>query len=170
MKENCKKWSLYVVIALLVVIGLPLATTLIQPNNTSCDYHEIAARGVLHVGLLRTPLSYHVENDTISGFDYELLQMLGQQSGLEIKLGTESCLAHCLQQLNKGRYDIIAYSTPATGDMKQMYLLSTPTSLNKHVLIQRTDTTLDQTIHNQLDLCGCTLHIAQNDPARLRIE
>ena len=42
--------------------------------------------------------------------------------------------------------------------------------LNKQVLIQRTDSNGNVAIRNQLDLAGCTLHIAQDAPTRLRIE
>lgn len=168
MKERDKKWLLLIA-ALLIVIGLPLIIT--QTNHDSpCDYPEIAARGVLRVGIIHSPLSYNIEGDSIGGYDYELLQMLSSYSGLEIKIDTVSSISNCMHQLDKRNYDMIAYPTPITCNLKEKYLFSNPTSLNKQVLVQRIDSTNSIAIRNQLDLHGCTLHITQDDPSRLYIE
>ena len=168
MKIRGKKWWLLIA-ALLIVIGLPLTITQIR-HNTPSDYPEIAARGVLRVGIVHSPLSYNVEGDSISGYDYELLQMLSRHSQLEIKIDSVSSVSHCMQQLDKHKYDIIAYPIPITSKIKEKYIFSNPTSLNKQVLIQRVDSTNSIAIRNLLDLHGCTLHITQDNPTRMHIE
>ncbi len=168
MKERGKKWLLLIA-ALLIVIGLPLTITRTN-HNSPCDYPEIVARGVLRVGMIHSPLSYNIVDDSISGYDYELLQVLSRYSGLEIKIDSVSSLSNSMHQLDKRNYDIIVYPIPVTCNLKEKYLFSNPTSLNKQVLVQRIDSTNSITVRNQLDLHGCTLHITQDDPSRLYIE
>ena len=167
MKKRDKKWLTLIAI-LLIVIGLSITIT--QQHNRPCDYPEIAARGVLHVSVIHSPLSYNTNSDSIHGYDYELLQLLGSQSGLEIEITPEPHFSHCLQQLNKRTCDIVAHPIAITSQSQAEYIHSLPTSLNKQVLIQRTDSTGSVAIRNQLDLRGCTLHIIQDSPSRLRIE
>lgn len=167
MRERGKKRLL--IIAALLTIAI-IGILIIRHNSTPCDYPEIAARGVLNVGMFPSPLSYNADGDSIDGYDYQLLQMIGQHSGLEVKLHQEESFARCMQQLDNRTYDLIACQTPMTSDSTQGCIFSKPLSLNKQVLIQRTDSAGNVVIHNLLDLYGCTLHIVQDSPTRLRIE
>ena len=166
MRERGKKRLLIIATILTIaIIGI-----LIGQNNTPRDYPQIAERGVLNVGIYHSPLSYNTEGDNIDGYDFELLQMVEQSSGLEIKLHLEESFSQCLQQLDNHTYDLIACQTPITSDSTHSYIFSKPLSLNKQVLIQRTDSAGNVIIRDQLDLHGCTLHILHKYPARLRIE
>ena len=167
MRERGKKRLL--IIAALLTIAI-IGILIIRHNSTPCDYPEIAARGVLNVGMYPSPLSYNADGDSIDGYDYQLLQMIGQHSGLEVKLHQEESFARCMQQLDNRTYDLIACQTPMTSDSTQDCIFSKPLSLNKQVLIQRTDSAGNVVIRNLLDLHGCTLHIVQDSPTRLRIE
>ncbi|MBQ5750917.1 MAG: transporter substrate-binding domain-containing protein [Bacteroidaceae bacterium] len=167
MRERGKKRLL--IIATLLTIAI-IGILIIRHNSTPCDYPEIAARGVLNVGMFPSPLSYNADGDSIDGYDYQLLQMIGQHSGLEVKLHQEESFARCMQQLDNRTYDLIACQTPMTSDSTQDCIFSKPLSLNKQVLIQRTDSAGNVVIRNLLELHGCTLHIVQDSPTRLRIE
>lgn len=167
MKERGRKWLHIVAIAMILAIA---STIIIQHNNTPRDYPQIATHGVLNVGMYHSPLSYNIINDSITGYDYELLQMLKRLSGWDVKLHHETSMSRCMQKLNNRTYDVVACQTPITSYNTHKYLFSKPLSLNKQVLIQRTDSTGNVSIRNQLDLQGCTLHIVQDSPTRLRIE
>ncbi len=76
-----------------------------------------------------------------------------------------------LEGLAEGRFDVIAYSIPATSELKDSLLLTTPIVLNKQVLVQRKATSPSDSlfVRNQLDLAGKTLHVVKGAPSILRI-
>lgn len=165
--------TVFIGITATIILLLFVATHLVLRNNVSSkprDYADIAARGVMSVAVDFSPLSYHIQGDSVSGFDYELLQMLSRQANIEIDIHPETGLSKSLDLLNHGTYDVIAQQIPITTENKQEYIFTKPLLLNKQVLIQRTDSSGNVAIRNQLDLADCTLHIAQDAPTRLRIE
>lgn len=169
-----RKSVLFTIIMALVVIIVIVVTRLCfignAPDNTPKDYPEIAQSGTLSVATDYSPLAYYMSGDTITGFDYELLQLISRRSNLKIEITPEVSLSKSLELLNRRTYDIVARQLPVTSENKQEYIFTTPLQLNKQVLIQRTDSAGNVAIRNQLDLSGCTLHIAQDAPTRLRIE
>lgn len=168
-----KKRIFFIGIILTAILLALITTRLVVKNiadNKPCDYPAIAARGVMNVAVDFSPLSYHIDGDSISGFDYELLQMLSKYANIKIEIHPETGLSKSLDLLNHGTYDVIARQIPVTTENKQEYIFTKPLLLNKQVLIQRTDSNGNVAIRNQLDLAGCTLHIAQDAPTRLRIE
>ena len=168
-----KKRIFFIGIILTAILLALITTRLVIKNiadNKPCDYPAIAARGVMNVAVDFSPLSYHIDGDSISGFDYELLQMLSKYANIKIEIHPETGLSKSLDLLNHGTYDVIARQIPVTTENKQEYIFSKPLLLTKQVLIQRTDSNGNVAIRNQLDLAGCTLHIAQDAPTRLRIE
>lgn len=161
--------SVIAAIVILIVIGTRIVH-IENGRNVVHDYDDIIKRGAINVAVNYSPISYHVEGDSITGFDYELLQMLSEVSGIEFNIHPEASYAHSIDLLNNHTYDIVAQQIPITSENKQEYIFSKPLLLNKQVLIQRIDSTGNTGIRNQLDLKGCTLHIAQDTPTRLRIE
>ena len=165
-----KSMFVTVIVTVLVVIGLLWLVVIMRHNNTPCDYPEMASRGVLRVGMLQAPLSYDVADDSIAGYDYELLQMMARYAGIEIAIYPEDNYLHSYKLLDNRTYDLLAFQTPVVSDRRESYLFSTPVSLNKQVLIQRIDSVEGAPIASQLDLKGCTLHLAQDEATRMCIE
>lgn len=153
-----------------VIVVTRLCFTGPASDNGPRDYPEIAETGVISVATDYSPLTYYVSDDTITGFDYELLQLISRRANLKVEITPEVSLSRSLDRLRRGTYDIVARQLPVTSENKQEYIFTTPLQLNKQVLIQRMDSTGNVGIRNQLDLSGCTLHIAQDAPTRLRIE
>ena len=170
MKKKATTILLATIAIILVVIATRLVYQQVQYHNKPCDYEQMAQRGVLNVAVNYSPLSYHIEGDSISGFDYELLQLLAERAQLKINFHPEASYSKSLELLDNRTYDFIAQPIPITTRNKQDYIFSKPLQLNKQVLIQRTDSAGNKCINSQLDLGGCTLHIAQDAPTRMRIE
>ena len=140
---------------LIIVVGTMIW---LRPRNTNRPrtFEEIKADGVLRIVTDYTPLSYYLQGDSLSGFDYELARMVGNRSGLSIEITPEVNLRKSIDGLKKGQYDIIARHIPDTH--------------NKQVLVQRKDPKAKKNlIRNQLDLAGKTLYIVSDAPTRLRI-
>ncbi len=158
-----------IVTVILIVAAIALHLTNSNEYNQPRDYNEIVDDGIIHVAVNYSPLSYHIDNDSVSGFDYELLQLLSRYLPIQMELHLESSLSLSLDRLRNRDYDVVAQQIPITSENKQEYIFTKPLLLNKQVLIQRIDSTGNVAIRNQLDLGGCTLHIAQDAPTRLRI-
>ena len=165
------KHHLYIYIALLVIVVGVMAWL----RTKSSGYHprsfeEIRTDGVLRIVTDYTPLSYYLQGDSLSGFDYELARMVGERSGLAIEITPEVNLSKSIEGLESGQYDIIARQLPITSEIKEELDFTVPLQLNKQVLVQRKPAEEGKKlIRNQLDLAGKTLYIVSDAPTRLRI-
>lgn len=143
-----------------------------QETITTRDYPEIIREDTLRIVTDYSPISYYVSGDSISGFDYELAQLIGRRSGLTVAVTPEVNLSKSLQGLTENRYDIVGRFLPVTTESKQLYNFTEPIVLNKQVLVQRKPEYNNgrSLIRNQLELAQKTLHIINDEGIRSRIE
>lgn len=163
-------------VLVLIVIGTLIAHFLLpkkeKPQGTPRDYAEIAAEGILHASTEYNSISFYVDDDTLSGFHYKLIEAFARDHGLQTAISPEMSFDKRLEGLANGTYDVIAYGILATSELKDSLLLTTPIVLNKQVLVQRKPQTAadsSQFIKSQLDLAGKTLHVVKGSPTALRI-
>ena len=166
-----KRFILYIVLlGMVLFIMHMIRTQILIPAHAPRDIHEIE-QDTLRIVTDYTPLSYYISNDTISGFDYELSQLIAKRSGLKVKVYPEVSLKKSIDGLEKKQYDIIGRPIPVTTDSKESFLFTEPILLNKQVLIQRKAEYNNgkAPIRNQLDLAKKQLNIISDAPTRLRI-
>ena len=164
------KRHLYIYIGLLVVVVGIMAWLRPKSEYHPRSFEEIEADGVLRIVTDYTPLSYYLQGDSLTGFDYELARMVGQRSGLAIEITPEVNLSKSIEGLERGQYDIIAGLLPVTSEIKEELAFTVPIQLNRQVLVQRKDNpSHKKLIRNQLDLARETLYIVSDAPTRLRI-
>ncbi len=166
-----RKRLIFIYLSLLfIVIGAMVWLRPKEERDHPRSMKEIQSSGVLRMVTDYTPLSYYLEGDSLTGFDYELARMVGKRSGLAIEITPEVSLSKSIEGLHNGQYDIIARQLPVTSEIKEELAFTVPIQLNKQVLVQRKADSLNQEIiRNQLDLAGKTLHIVSDAPTRLRI-
>ncbi len=140
-------------------------TSTVHPRSFS----QIEADGLLRITTDYTPLSYYLEGDSLTGFDYHLARMIEKRSGLAIEITPEVNLSKSIDGLQRGEYDIIARQLPITSEIKKDLAFTVPILLNRQVLVQRRNSKNQGPIRNQLDLANKTLHIISDAPTRLRI-
>lgn len=169
-----KKRALSVLI--LIIVGTLIANFLLpkreKPQGSPRDYADIAAEGILRVSTEYNSISFHVDDDTLSGFHYEVIEAFAHDHGLQADITPEMSFNKRLEGLAEGKYDVIANGILATSELKDSLLLTTPLVLNKQVLVQRKpETAADSSlfIKSQLDLAGKTLHVVKGSPSSLRI-
>lgn len=134
------------------------------------DFAEIKKSGVLRVVTEYNSLSYFVNKDTISGFQYELANAFAKAKGLRLEIVPEMSFDKRLEGLSNGSYDIIAYDMLVTSELKDSILLTLPIQLNKQVLVQRkAGANKTPYIKSQLDLAHKILHVVKGSPSILRI-
>ncbi|WP_273390572.1 transporter substrate-binding domain-containing protein [Barnesiella viscericola] len=164
------KRHLYIYIGLLVVVVGIMAWLRPKSEYHPRSFEEIETDGVLRIVTDYTPLSYYLQGDSLTGFDYELARMVGQRSGLAIEITPEVNLSKSIEGLERGQYDIIARQLPVTSEIKEELAFTVPIQLNRQVLVQRKDNpSHKKLIRNQLDLARETLYIVSDAPTRLRI-
>lgn len=171
---NPKIWK-YVVVAL---AGSLIATFVLQHEDTSAsenisrDYPAVAAEGILRAALEYNSISLHLDGDTLSGFDYELIEAFARDHGLRVDITPEMSFEKRLEGLAAGKYDLIANGILATSELKDSLLLTTPIALTKEVLVQRKPTGENDSlfIRTHLSLAKRTLHVVKGSPSILRIQ
>ena len=112
MKKNNLAIRLALITTTIGCICLPGCWS--KKESSPRDYAEIAASGVLRVVTDYSPLTYYMSDDSITGFDYELLQMIGKRTNLKIEITPEVSLTKSLEGLDNRDYDVIARLLPVT--------------------------------------------------------
>lgn len=167
--------GLYAIIAIIVIAIIILLATRKssepQPVATLYDYADIVEKGVLRAALEYNSISMFVKGDTLAGFDYELIEAFASDHGLQVAVMPEMSFDKRLEGLASGVFDIIANEVPIVSPLKDSFLLTTPITLKKEVLVQRkaNSRTDSMFINSQLSLAKCTLHVVKGSPAILRI-
>ena len=167
------KWLRYGLIAVAVAIGVIVFNSREEQKETFSprDYAEIEESGILRAVTEYNRVSYHVDKDTLRGFDYELLHAFAADKGLKPEMTPEMSFEERVSGVRQGKYDILATGTVITTVSKDTLLFTHPILLSKQVLVQRrkkddNDTTF---IDSQLGLAHKTLHVIKGSPALLRL-
>ena len=167
--------GIYAGIALLAMVLLillvPRKVPTPQPVPPRYDYDDIAAKGILRAALEYNSISMFIDGDTLSGFDYELIEAFAHDHGLQVAIIPEMSFDKRLEGLDSGTFDVIANEIPSISPLKDSLLLTTPIVLKKEVLVQRkaTSPTDSLFIKSHLSLAKRTLHVVKGSPAILRI-
>ena len=168
-----KKMVKYGMAAFAVIIGIIAFNTQKEekPSYLPRNYAEIIESGVLRAVTEYNTISYHVTNDTLQGFDYELLHAFASAQKLRLEITPEMSFEQRLKGVIEGKYDILATGTVVTTQSKDTLLFTRPLTLSKQVLVQRKqEGEKDSTyIKSQLDLAHKRLHVIKGSPALLRI-
>ena len=142
-----------------------------QHKTIPRDYPEILASGILNAVTEYNAISYHVKEDTIVGFDYELLNAFAKDKNLKLAITPEMSFEKRLEGICNGEYDVLATGTVITTRSKDSLLFTKHILLSKQVLVQRKKEKGKDSlyINNQLELGHKTLHIIEGSPSLLRI-
>lgn len=163
---------LLISIILLIVYSLPIVKEW-KKTKTKRDLPEIRVKKTLNVVTEYNSIDFHVADDSLAGFQYELCRYIAQRSELSIHLYLENDLETSIRKLESNAYDVIAQSIPITNENKKFLAFTIPIAHSKQVLVQRkrTDSDPDSVlfIANQLDLANQTVYVTNNSPAILRL-
>ncbi len=168
-----KKFIRYGAATVIVAAGIIVFNTQKEKKEsyTPRDYKEIVQSGILRAVTEYNGISYHVTDDTLQGFDYELLHAFASDKSLQLEITPEMSFEKRLKGVTEGKYDILATGTVITTQSKDTLLFTRPLALSKQVLVQRKpETRQDSTyIRSQLDLAHKQLHVIKGSPALLRL-
>lgn len=140
------------------------------------DYDEILESEVINAVTEYNAVSFFSDGDSISGFDYELLNEFARAKGIKANIVPEMSFEKRLNDVSRGKYDMIAISTPTTANLKDSLLFTHTLLIGKQILVQRKEDKTNKSdsayvhINSQLDLAGKTIHLIKDSPAVMRIK
>lgn len=121
------------------------------------------------VAIEYAPLSFYQYDDTLGGYNYDLLRLLARDHNIVFKYHPVTAVSSPLEKLAAGDYDLLVADIPATTELKEQYNLLEPVLLDKQVLVQRKDADGNVRIKSQLDLADDTLWIVAGSSIETRI-
>ncbi|MBD5284791.1 MAG: transporter substrate-binding domain-containing protein [Bacteroides sp.] len=154
--------------------GLGVALTLMYTLGNCARGSSAAADGnsggdTIDVAIEYSPLSFYQYDDTLGGYNYDLLRLLARDHNLVFNYHPVTAVSKPLEKLENGDYDLLVADIPATTELKEQYTLLEPVLLDKQVLVQRKDPKGNVKIKSQLDLAGDTLWIVAGSSIEKRI-
>ena len=169
-----KRLYLYVILLVLVVTAMIMLRNFLTGKSNQIevnDYNEIIERGEMNVVTDYNTIGYFVSGDTIQGFQYELINAVQKEWGIDINIFLENNLQDNLKGLEEGKYDLIARSIPVNSELKGNFSFTEPLILNKLVLVQRKSQFNDsiEPLRQHLELAKKTIHVAEGSPSMLRL-
>lgn len=112
------------------------------------------------------------KNDSIYGFQYEMVKAFADSLGVELQISQVNDPKKALGGLQSGEYDIVANAMPITSNLQQGIVFCDPFFSSSLVLIQHLsdDSIQNKIITNQCDLGNDTIYVTQNSVHKFRIE
>lgn len=166
------KGNLFSLLAALAAVAFAMALLRQCSHNTESPFsreYEKSGGDTLDVAIEMAPGIYSIAGDSISGRDYGMLTKMSAEIGRPIKFHPFVPLRHALDGLSQGQYDIVAASLPATSNLRDSFLLTSPVYLDREVLVQRRDSASAPAITSQLQLASDTVWLASDSPLAHRI-
>lgn len=162
----------YVIGGVLLIILVSLAILINRPKSESFrNFDEIIHNGKLRVVSENSITGILINNDSISGFQYEILKTFADSLGVELEILIINDFEKCITELNQGKFDIIARFIPTTTEWVDTILFSKPLVTSRQMLVQKIpEGKKDGKIHTQYQLANDSIYISSNSPHKKRLE
>lgn len=169
MKTYSGRIVLYAVL-LMIAAGVMAAMRRCSiTSHPSQDGGRASSGDTIDVAIEYSPLSIYTYDDTLGGFNYDLLRLIASRHGAAMKFHPIVTLGKALDGMDKGLYDIVVASVPVTAESKEEYRFSEPVYLDRQVLVQLKDSLGECRVKSQLDLAGDTVWVVEKSPIAYRV-
>ena len=155
---------LYVALLGVTIALMVMLSRCDQPRPAAIDHPS--GGDTLDVAIEYSPITYYSYDDTLGGFDYDLLRLISQHCGRPMKFHPIVTLSRGLEGLNDSTYDVLVAQFPTTVDGRERYLFTDPIYIDKQVLVQRAQ----NGIKRHFQLAGDTVWVVKGSPMKERIE
>lgn len=123
----------------------------------------------LNIAIDYSPMSMYMIDDTLGGFNYDLLRELAADNGLRLKFHPVTSLDKALSRLDSGYYDIVVADLPTVADYDSRILFTEPIFLDRSVLVQQRDSTDNKSVNSVLQLAGKSVMTVAGSPVKSRL-
>jgi membrane-bound lytic murein transglycosylase F len=162
------KKLLYIILPIVIIIWV--SSKWIIPSHkiqSTCDFDSILSRGKMVVAMSNNSIDYFVYNGEPKGFQFELLQELGNYLGLKVEIIINNDPSKNVNLLKNGECDIIASTWNYTKNSDGNIITSNPLLQTELVLVQRkpgelivnTEKKQDKIIRNSDELKGKSIYV-----------
>jgi len=155
---------LYLVL-LAVVVGFMVALSMCD-KPVEQQGLQPSGGDTLDIAIEYSPVTYYTYDDTLGGYNYDLLRMISRNTGRPMKFHPIVTLEKALAGLEDGHYDVVVAQYPMTAGDTARYAFTQPIYIDQQVLVQRRGS---NAIHSQLDLAGDTVWVVKGSPMKQRI-
>lgn len=101
------------------------------------DFGKIQERGYITAVVDNSATSYFIYKGQPMGYEYEMLNWLATDLGVELKIIKENSISSALEKVNRGEADIAAFNLTVTKERKQYVDFTNPLYFVRQVLVQR---------------------------------
>ena len=166
------------------ILGLFLSSCGSTPTKTEVsglglDLEEIRERGKLIALTGYNSTSYFIYKGTPMGYEYELLEQLAKEIGVDLEVKVVQRMDQILDLLNQGAGDIVAVNMTVTQERQKLVNFTDPITITRQVLVQRTPESFVQTgignketvnIKSTIELVGKSVYVRTNTAYSSRLK
>ena len=150
---------------LAVVVGCMVALSLCD-RPTVAPEDRPSGGDTLDIAIEYSPVTYYTYDDTLGGYNYDLLRLMSAKTGCPMKFHPVVTLEKALSGLDEGRFDVLVAQFPMTAGDTARFAFTDPIYIDQQVLVQRRGR---HAIHSHLDLAGDTVWVVKGSPMVGRI-
>ena len=166
-----KKGNSIIYIILIILVIIVMATLKRCASNVDeSNGNDNPSQETINIAIEYSPLSLYTYDDTLGGFAYDVMRLIGNHFNKNIKFHPIVTLKNTMDDLMAGKYDMVIAQYPETKEDKDKYLFSEALYIDSQVLIQLKDSEGKTAVNNQLELAGDTVVIIKDSPMLQRIE
>ena len=183
--EEFKKYLFAVVISSLTLLMSCSTKTDTQSQDISYaiepvnfDFEKIQERGYLIAVVDNSATSYFIYKGQPMGYEYEMLNWLAEDLGVELKIVKDNSISSALEKINRGEADIAAFNLTVTKERKQFVDFTDPLYFVRQVLVQRKPENWrkmkihqieNELLRNPIQLTGKEVHVRKSSAFSTRL-
>lgn len=161
--------SLYLGLLLAAFITMWLIRTCSIPSPFSKAGAKPSGGDTLDVAIDYGPMSLFTYDDTLGGFNYDMIREIATANGLKVKFHPVTTPGSSIEGLENGLYDIVVSDIAATAEASENVVFTEPVYLDKQVLVQKKDSAGNTEVSSQLDLAGREVWVTSGSPSAMRL-
>lgn len=169
-KIGSRRVPLYLGLLLLAAVAMWMLKTcsVAVPSVISDD--KASGGDTIDVAIDYGPMSLFTYDDTLGGFNYDLMREIAAKEGLHVKFHPVTTPSQAIEGLNANIYDVIVSDLPVTLEDSGIVAFTEPVYLDKQVLVQRREPDGKVRVKNQLELAGREVWVVANSPSVGRLQ
>ena len=165
-QQPAQRGQMILYLALLaVVVACMVGLSLCDRPTNAVGTHP-SGGDTLDIAIEFSPVTYYTYDDTLGGYNYDLLRLMSSMNGCPMKFHPVVTLEKALSGLENGNYDVVVAQFPMTARDTSRFAFTEPIYIDQQVLVQRRGS---HAIHSQLELAGDTVWVVKGSPMVGRI-
>lgn len=163
-------FSIYLLILAAVIAAMFLLKKCSAGKTGLTANPELSGGDTLNVAIDYSPVSMYVVDDTVGGFNHDILMAIAPELGRPVKFHPIVSLADALNRLDRGDFDIVVADLPVTLGYQSRFRLTEPVYTDRQVLIQHVDTlSSNPPVNSVLDLARRKVWVVDGSPVEGRL-